>query len=162
MCIFTSTSGSLRALVLAALVTAGATATAQTPATPQSPSSSPSDSASSPEATATPRPYGPGRYMPGQHHGQRDERGMMGGGMGGGMGAMPGRDHMPPDRHPGGYLMGPHMGGHMMGMMGGCPVAAALPPGNEKLAMRMHGEIMVAIGNILIKNADNIQSKPSD
>jgi hypothetical protein len=74
---------------------------------------------------------------------------------------MAGRYRMPPDHHAGGHMMGPHMGG-MMGMMGGCPIAAALPPGNEKLAMRMHGEIMVAIGNILIKNADNIQSKPSN
>jgi hypothetical protein len=59
----------------------------------------------------------------------------------------------------GGHTMGGHMGGHMMG---GCPMASALPPGNEQLAMRMHGEIMVAIGNILIKNADNIQLKPSN
>ena len=79
-------------------------------------------------------------------------------------GAMGGR--MPQDREAGGPMMGGQMmgGRHMMGghMMDGCPIANALPPGNEKLAMRMHGEIMVAIGNILIKNADNIQSKPSN
>ena len=78
---------------------------------------------------------------------------MMGGAMAGAMGG-----RMPHDREAG----GPMMEGQMMGrhMMGGCPIAHALPPGNEKLAMRMHGEIMVAIGNILIKNADNIQTKP--
>ena len=76
---------------------------------------------------------------------------MMGGGMGGMMGGgMGGR--MPHDRESGGQMMGGHM-------IGGCPVAHALPPGNEKLAMRMCGEIMVAIGNILIKNADNIQTR---
>jgi hypothetical protein len=63
----------------------------------------------------------------------------------------------------GGEMGGHMMGGHMMGgRMAGCPLVGALPPGNEKLAMRMHGEIMVAIGNILIKNADNIQARPSN
>jgi len=78
------------------------------------------------------------------------------------MGGMRGAPGMGPMAGgPGGreqMMGGPMMGGHM----GGCPLAAALPPGNEKLAMRMHGEIMVAIGNILIKNADNIQARPSN
>ena len=57
------------------------------------------------------------------------------------------------------------MGRGMMmgsGMMGGCPMMGHLPPGNEKLGMRMHGEMMVAIGNILIKHADSIKSQPSN
>lgn len=37
-----------------------------------------------------------------------------------------------------------------------------LPAGNEKLSMRMHGEIMVAIGNIMMKHADSIQAKPAN
>ncbi|HVB79439.1 MAG TPA: hypothetical protein VNE82_05735 [Candidatus Binataceae bacterium] len=61
--------------------------------------------------------------------------------------------------------MGP-MGGGMMGMMGGgmmggCPAMAQLPPGNEKLAMRMRGEMMQAMGAILIKYADKIEPHPA-
>lgn len=47
-------------------------------------------------------------------------------------------------------MMGPGMMGPMMGM-------AALPPGNEKIAMQMHGEMMKAMGDILMKYADKIQ-----
>ena len=61
-------------------------------------------------------------------------------------------------------MRGGMMGGGMTGggMMGGCPMMSHLPPGNEKLAMQIHGEIMVAIGNILIKHADNLQARPSN
>ncbi len=132
-----------RSSVLAALVTASTLAMAQTPSPSQAPSpsesASPPSMSSSPDAMGRQRPGSAGQYTPGQHHAERHGRGMMGGGMmGGGMGG--------------------GMGGHMMGA---CPMAGALPPGNEKLAMRMHGEIMVAIGNILIKNADNIQPPPA-
>ncbi|MBA3479184.1 MAG: hypothetical protein H0T52_12430 [Lautropia sp.] len=59
----------------------------------------------------------------------------------------------------GGMMSGRMMGGHMMGA---CPMMGMLPPGNEKLCMRMHGEITVAIGNILMKHADSIQAKPAN
>ncbi len=47
------------------------------------------------------------------------------------------------------------------GMMGGCPMMGQLPPGNEKLSMQMHGEMMQAMGEILRKYADKIQTSPS-
>ena len=36
-----------------------------------------------------------------------------------------------------------------------------LPPGNEKLSMQMHGEMMQAMGEILRKYADKIQTPSS-
>ena len=60
----------------------------------------------------------------------------------------------PTGEHPGRGMMGG-------GMMGGCPMMGHLARGNEKLSMRIHGEMMVAIGNILIKHAESIQSQPS-
>lgn len=50
-------------------------------------------------------------------------------------------------------------GGHMGGMMGACPAmtGAGLDPGT---AMRMHGEMMRAMGDILVKYADKVQSSP--
>ena len=71
----------------------------------------------------------------------------------------------PTGEHPGrGMMGGGMMGGGMMGggMMGGCPMMGHLTRGNEKLSMRIHGEMMVAIGNILIKHADSIQSRASN
>ena len=55
------------------------------------------------------------------------------------------------------------MMGHMMdgGMMGGCPMMGQLPPGNERLSMQMHGEMMQAMGEILRKYADKIQTPSS-
>ena len=52
---------------------------------------------------------------------------------------------------------------HMMGggMMGSCPMMGQLPPGNEKLSMQMHGEMMQAMGEIMRKYADKIQMPPS-
>ncbi|MEN7527564.1 MULTISPECIES: hypothetical protein [unclassified Cupriavidus] len=46
------------------------------------------------------------------------------------------------------------MGG---GMMGSCPMMGQLPPGNEKLLMQMHGEMMQAMGEIMRKYADKVQ-----
>ncbi len=46
------------------------------------------------------------------------------------------------------------MGG---GMMGGCPMMGQLPPGNEKLSMQMHAEMMQSMGEIMRKYADKIQ-----
>jgi len=164
-----STFARSRFLVLAALLTAGTMAMAQTPGPSPAPSpsesASPSSMPSSPDAMGMQRPGGPGQYAPGQYHPERDGRGMMGGNMSGNMSGMVGPERMPADRGRDDQMMGgPMRGGPMMmggQMMGGCPFAGRLPPGNEKLAMRMHGEIMVAIGNILIENADNIQAPPA-
>jgi hypothetical protein len=54
------------------------------------------------------------------------------------------------------------MGKEMMSkeMMSNCPMMAQLPPGNEKLAMQMHGEMMKAMGDIMLKYADKIQTPP--
>ena len=46
-------------------------------------------------------------------------------------------------------------------MMSNCPMMAQLPPGNEKLAMQMHGEMMKAMGDIMLKYADKIQTPPA-
>ncbi|EKS72753.1 hypothetical protein BURK_004852 [Burkholderia sp. SJ98] len=59
---------------------------------------------------------------------------------------------------------GQMMNDHMMGaaMMQGCPMMMGqLPPGNEKLAMQMHGEMMKAMGDIMLKYADKIQTTPT-
>jgi hypothetical protein len=55
------------------------------------------------------------------------------------------------------------MGDGMMskGMMSNCPMMVQLPPGNEKLAMQMHGEMMKAMGDIMLKYADKIQTPPA-
>ena len=51
---------------------------------------------------------------------------------------------------------------HMMGggMMGSCPMMG-LPPGNEKLSMQMHADMMQAMGEIMRKYADKIQTPPT-
>jgi len=106
-----------------------------------------------PPGTGGPSGENPGGGMMGGMHGRG---GMHGGGMqgrsmqGGGM-----KDDCP-------MMTGGMRGAMGHGMMGGSGMMGHLPPGNEKLAMRMHGEIMVAIGQILIKNADNIQPRPSN
>lgn len=59
-----------------------------------------------------------------------------------------------------GQMMNDHMKGGMT--MRGCPMMMGqLPPGNEKLAMQMHGEMMKAMGDIMLKYADKIQPAPS-
>ncbi|MCX4151678.1 MULTISPECIES: hypothetical protein [Paraburkholderia] len=59
----------------------------------------------------------------------------------------------------GGAMMG---GGMMSGeMMRSCPMMGQLPPGNERLAMQMHGEMMKAMGDIMLKYADKIQTPPA-
>lgn len=77
---------------------------------------------------------GEGDSHAGMREGERTHGGMMGGGMMGG-GAM---------------------GNGMMGMMGGCPMAMGAGLG-RKDAMKMRGEMMRAMGDILIKYADKIQ-----
>ena len=46
-------------------------------------------------------------------------------------------------------------------MMKDCSAMGQLPPGNEKLAMQMHGEMMKAMGDIMLRYADRIQTPPS-
>ena len=62
--------------------------------------------------------------------------------------------------------MGQGMGG-MMGMMQGCPMMgvgmghgmAHLPPGNEKLEMQMHADMMRAMADIMTKYAARLPDK---
>ncbi|HVB78744.1 MAG TPA: hypothetical protein VNE82_02205 [Candidatus Binataceae bacterium] len=61
-----------------------------------------------------------------------------------------------------GMMGGGMMGGGMMGGgMGGYPATGQWSPGNEKLAMKMRGEMMQAMGKILIKYADKIEPRPA-
>lgn len=76
--------------------------------------------------------------------------GMMGGGMMNMHGGMKNNHGM----H-GGGMMG-MMGGGMMGMMNSCPMMTGTGL-DRKTAMRMHGEMMRAIGDILIKYADKME-----
>lgn len=64
----------------------------------------------------------------------------------------------PAMRDHGSSMMG---GGMMGGMMDHCPMMGQFPPGNEKLAMQMHGEMMKAMGDIMLKYADRIQTPPA-
>lgn len=57
------------------------------------------------------------------------------------------------------FMGGPGMQGCPMGGMG--MGMAALPPGNEKVAMQMHGEMMKAMGEILLKYADRLETAPA-
>lgn len=65
--------------------------------------------------------------------------------------------------HASGMMGDGMMGKGMMGkgMMSNCPMMGQLPPGNEKLAMQMHGEMMKAMGDIMLKYADKIQTPPA-
>ena len=65
----------------------------------------------------------------------------------------------------GGMMGGQGMGG-MMGMMQGCPMMQGgghglphLPPGNEKLELQMHAEMMKAMGDIMAKYAARLPEK---
>lgn len=49
------------------------------------------------------------------------------------------------------------MGGGMMGMMDSCPMMGAMSGPNSKVLMQMHGEMMRAMGDILIKYADKLE-----
>ena len=95
---------------------------------------------------------------PSQHatpDGDHQSGGMQGGGMMGGMGNMTGGDGMM------GRGMMDGMGG-MMGMMNGCSqmmgtsATPHLPPGNEKLQLKMQAEIMQKTAEILSRYADKI------
>ncbi|WP_237174024.1 hypothetical protein [Paracandidimonas lactea] len=56
-----------------------------------------------------------------------------------------------------GMMGGGMMGGGMMGMMGSCPMMGAAGGANSKVMMQMHGEMMRAMGDIMIKYADKLE-----
>lgn len=96
---------------------------------------------------------------PSQRAPDRDHQsgGMQGGGMMGGMDNMTGGDGMM-----GRGMMGGMDGmGGMMGMMNGCSqmmgsATPHLPPGNDKLQLKMQAEIMQKTAEILSRYADQI------
>lgn len=116
--------------------------------------------ASAPGAAATDavaQAGGPGMMQPGQ--GGNGAHPMMQ--EGGSWGMMGSRQGGMPDAQPGGMrsgwgMRGGMMGGGLMGMMNACPAmdGAGLDP---KTAMQMRGEMMRAMGDILVKYADKIQ-----
>lgn len=53
------------------------------------------------------------------------------------------------------------MRGGMMGMMGGCPMMGASSGANGKVMMQMHGEMMRAMGDIMMKYADKLEPPAS-
>lgn len=66
----------------------------------------------------------------------------------------------------GGMLGSGMMNGGMMGMMnggmmGGCPMMDPASGPNGKIMMQMHGEMMRAMGDIIMKYADKLQAPPS-
>lgn len=92
-------------------------------------------------------------------------RGQMGGGqMGMGRGQM-GGGQMGMGRGPmGGGQMGMGrgmMGGGPMGMMGDCPMMGASNGLNGKVMMQMHGEMLRAMGDIMMKYADQFETPPA-
>lgn len=71
-------------------------------------------------------------------------------------GSMPKMGHMMRGRMNNGGMMGEGM----MGTMGGCPMMGGGGP-NDKVMMQMHGEMMRAMGDIMIKYADKLEVPPS-
>ncbi|MFL9888264.1 hypothetical protein PQR66_34940 [Paraburkholderia agricolaris] len=53
------------------------------------------------------------------------------------------------------------MGGMGGGMMGSCPMMGSNMNMDPKTAMRMHGEMMKAMGDIMLKYADQAGTSPS-
>jgi hypothetical protein len=62
-------------------------------------------------------------------------------------------------REHGSSMMG--MGGMGGGMMGSCPMMGGNMGMDPKTAMRMHGEMMKAMGDIMLKYADQAGTAPS-
>ena len=56
-------------------------------------------------------------------------------------------------------MMGGGMGGSMPGGMMGSRGLPALPPGNAKLQLQMHAEIMQKVGEIVAKYANQVQPR---
>ncbi|HYS63729.1 MAG TPA: hypothetical protein VEN30_07930 [Paraburkholderia sp.] len=61
-------------------------------------------------------------------------------------------------REHGSSMMG--MGGMSGGMMGNCPMMGGNTGMDPKTAMRMHGEMMRAMGDIMLKYADHAGTAP--
>jgi hypothetical protein len=84
-----------------------------------------------------------------------------------GMGGAMGRDGSSPMGHQ--MRGGMHRGRMQGGMMDGCPMMGGMMDGmmggasgaNAKVMMQMHGEMMRAIGDIMVKYADKIQTTPA-
>ncbi|MFW7342345.1 hypothetical protein V0R37_12455 [Pollutimonas sp. H1-120] len=95
--------------------------------------------AATPGGDAATMPNGPGAmHTPSQDGSPSGMNPMMRGGMSGGM-----------------------MNGGMMGMVGGCPMMGASGGKNGKVMMQMHGEMMRAMGDIMIKYADKLEPSAS-
>lgn len=58
-----------------------------------------------------------------------------------------------------GSMMGGMMGSN--GMMGGCPMMGGNMGMDPKTAMRMHAEMMRAMGDIMLKYSDQVGTTPS-
>lgn len=70
--------------------------------------------------------------------------------------------HPPQTRERGSSMMGGMgMGGMGGGMMGGCPMMGGNMGMDPKTAMRMHGEMMKAMGDIMLKYSDQAGTSPS-
>jgi hypothetical protein len=77
-------------------------------------------------------------------------------------GDAPRMGHMEPGKMKShGMMGGGMMGGGMMGMMGSCPMMSAASGANGKVMMQMHGEMMRAMGDIMIKYADKLEMPSS-
>lgn len=74
-----------------------------------------------------------------------------------------GNDTSPPPPHThGSHMMGGKgMGGMGGGMIGGCPMMGGDMGLDPKTALRMHGEMMKAMGDIMIKYSDQAGTSPS-
>jgi len=84
--------------------------------------------------------------------------GMMQNGDTSGMGGM--RSEEMPGQRMGGGMMG-MMGGGMMNMMNSCPMMEGASGADRKVMMQMHGEMMRAMGDIMIKYADKLDAPSS-
>lgn len=70
--------------------------------------------------------------------------------------------HAPQTREYGSNMMGGMgMGGMGGGMMGSCPMMGGNMSMDPKTAMRMHGEMMKAMGDIMLKYSDQVGTSPS-
>jgi hypothetical protein len=73
--------------------------------------------------------------------------------------------HPPQTREHGSSMMGGMgmggMGGMGGGMMGSCPMMGGNTGMDPKTAMRMHGEMMKAMGDIMLKYADQAGTSPT-
>ncbi|MFM0377843.1 hypothetical protein PQQ72_12625 [Paraburkholderia strydomiana] len=70
--------------------------------------------------------------------------------------------HPPQTREHGSNMMGGMGAGWMGGgMMGSCPMMGGSVGMDPKTAMRMHGEMMKAMGDIMLKYADQAGTSPS-